>query len=65
MEPTPPNLVISVVGGAKNFRLDGEMRDTFANGLIKVGLGMVSCEIWPSVLKWECKELVSRYVSVF
>ncbi|KAL8615580.1 hypothetical protein ACOMHN_016157 [Nucella lapillus] len=35
MEPNPPNLVISVVGGAKNFRLDGEMRDTFANGLIK------------------------------
>ena len=37
MEPSPPNLVISVVGGAKNFRLDGEMRDTFSNGLIKVG----------------------------
>lgn len=36
MEPSPPNLVISVVGGAKNFRLDGEMRDTFSNGLIKV-----------------------------
>ncbi|XP_076461799.1 transient receptor potential cation channel subfamily M member 8-like [Babylonia areolata] len=35
MEPSPPNLVISVVGGAKNFRLDGEMRDTFANGIIK------------------------------
>ena len=38
MQPNPPNLVISVVGGAKNFRLDGEMRDTFSNGLIKVCL---------------------------
>ncbi|KAK7109045.1 hypothetical protein V1264_013161 [Littorina saxatilis] len=36
MDPYPPNLVISVVGGAKNFKLDGEMRDTFSNGLIKV-----------------------------
>lgn len=36
MDPFPPNLVISVVGGAKNFRLDGEMRDTFSSGLIKV-----------------------------
>jgi hypothetical protein len=38
MEPKPPNLVISVVGGAKNFVLDGEMRETFSNGIIKVGL---------------------------
>lgn len=36
MEPHQPNLVISVVGGAKNFRLDGDMRDTFSHGLIKV-----------------------------
>ena len=36
MEPNPPNLVISVVGGAKNFKLDGRMRQTFSNGLIKV-----------------------------
>ncbi|ESO90835.1 hypothetical protein LOTGIDRAFT_163721 [Lottia gigantea] len=35
MDPKPPNLVISVVGGAKNFRLDGRMRDTFSTGLIK------------------------------
>lgn len=35
MEPECPNLVISVVGGAKNFKLDGRMRDTFAAGLIK------------------------------
>ena len=39
MEPEKPNLVISVVGGAKNFKLNGRMRDTFATGLIKV------CEI--------------------
>ena len=36
MEPQAPHLVISVVGGAKNFKLDGRMRDTFATGLIKV-----------------------------
>lgn len=36
MEPECPNLVISVVGGAKNFKLDGRMRDTFSTGLIKV-----------------------------
>ena len=36
MEPERPNLVISVVGGAKNFKLDGRMRDTFSSGLIKV-----------------------------
>ncbi|KAL3863125.1 hypothetical protein ACJMK2_004897 [Sinanodonta woodiana] len=35
MDPHPPNLVISVVGGAKNFKLDGRMRDTFNNGLIR------------------------------
>ncbi|KAL4232041.1 hypothetical protein ACF0H5_009619 [Mactra antiquata] len=35
MEPEKPNLVISVVGGAKNFKLDGRMRDTFSTGLIK------------------------------
>ncbi|GFS07556.1 transient receptor potential cation channel subfamily M member 6 [Elysia marginata] len=35
MEPEPPHLVISVVGGAKNFKLDGRLRDTFSTGLIK------------------------------
>ncbi|CAL1527369.1 unnamed protein product [Lymnaea stagnalis] len=35
MNPEPPHLVISVVGGAKNFKLDGRMRDTFTIGLIK------------------------------
>ncbi|WAR20827.1 TRPM3-like protein [Mya arenaria] len=35
MEPQVPNLVISVVGGAKNFKLDGRMRDVFSTGLIK------------------------------
>ena len=36
IEPTRPSLVISVVGGAKNFKYDGQMRDTFSTGLIKV-----------------------------
>ncbi|WAR22251.1 TMP2L-like protein [Mya arenaria] len=35
MEPQAPNLVISVVGGAKNFKLDGRNRTTFSDGLIK------------------------------
>ncbi|XP_067657196.1 transient receptor potential cation channel subfamily M member-like 2 isoform X2 [Haliotis asinina] len=35
LEPVPPKLVISVIGGAKNFKLDGRMRDTFNSGLIK------------------------------
>jgi len=38
MEPEKPNLVISVVGGAKNFKLGGRMRTTFTTGLIKVML---------------------------
>ena len=42
MEPEKPNLVISVVGGAKNFKLDGRMRDTFSNGLIKVYMRYVT-----------------------
>ena len=40
MEPNPPNLVISVVGGAKNYKLDGDMRETFSNGIIKVCLSL-------------------------
>ncbi|CAG5125692.1 unnamed protein product [Candidula unifasciata] len=35
MEPEPPKLVISVVGGAKNFKLDGRNRSIFSTGLIK------------------------------
>ncbi|XP_071180049.1 transient receptor potential cation channel subfamily M member 4-like [Mytilus edulis] len=35
MEPNTPSLIISVVGGAKNFKLNGKMRETFQSGLIK------------------------------
>lgn len=38
MEPKCPNLVISVVGGAKNCKLDGHIREKFSTGLIKVTL---------------------------
>ncbi|BFY97240.1 hypothetical protein BsWGS_00280 [Bradybaena similaris] len=34
-EPEAPKLVISVVGGAKNFKLDGRNRSIFSTGLIK------------------------------
>ncbi|KAK3094835.1 hypothetical protein FSP39_006870 [Pinctada imbricata] len=35
MEPQPPSLCISVIGGAKSFKLDGKMRETFNTGLIR------------------------------
>ncbi|XP_037787630.1 transient receptor potential cation channel subfamily M member 2-like [Penaeus monodon] len=35
MEPQRPQLVISVTGGAKNFRLDGKKNEIFSSGLIK------------------------------
>ncbi|XP_061184292.1 transient receptor potential cation channel subfamily M member-like 2 [Saccostrea echinata] len=35
MEPKPPSLCISVIGGAKSFKLDNKMRETFNTGLIK------------------------------
>ncbi|XP_033756465.1 transient receptor potential cation channel subfamily M member-like 2 isoform X1 [Pecten maximus] len=34
-QPKLPNLVISVVGGAKNCKLDGHIREKFSTGLIK------------------------------
>ena len=46
MEPEKPSLVISVVGGAKNFKLDGRMRDTFSTGLIKVWYIYYMCLAW-------------------
>lgn len=36
MEPKRPSLCISVIGGAKSFKLDNKMRETFNTGLIKV-----------------------------
>nr|XP_034329514.1 transient receptor potential cation channel subfamily M member-like 2 isoform X1 [Crassostrea gigas] len=35
MEPKRPSLCISVIGGAKSFKLDNKMRETFNAGLIK------------------------------
>ncbi|XP_069140029.1 transient receptor potential cation channel subfamily M member 8-like isoform X2 [Argopecten irradians] len=34
-QPKLPNLVISVIGGAKNCKLDGHIREKFSTGLIK------------------------------
>ena len=36
--PQKPSLVISVIGGAKNFALDGAKRSTFNRGLVKAAL---------------------------
>ena len=38
LEPNRPHLVISVIGGAKNFKLDPKKEEVFATGLIKVSL---------------------------
>ncbi|XP_068222859.1 transient receptor potential cation channel subfamily M member 4-like [Palaemon carinicauda] len=35
LEPNRPQLVISVTGGAKNFKLDGKKKEIFNTGLIK------------------------------
>ena len=37
--PVPASLVITVVGGAKNFKLDGKKREVFNRGLVNVGFG--------------------------
>ena len=37
-EPHEPNLVISVIGGAKNFRLDGKKKEVFNAGLVRVSI---------------------------
>ncbi|CAC5369887.1 unnamed protein product [Mytilus coruscus] len=44
MEPNTPSLIISVVGGAKNFKLNGKMRETFQSGLIKVSI-VICCKM--------------------
>ena len=36
LEPKRPHLVLSVIGGAKNFRLDSKKKETFIKGLLKV-----------------------------
>jgi transient receptor potential cation channel subfamily M protein 2 len=33
-EPAKPHLVLSLIGGAKNFRMEGRKKDTFKKGLI-------------------------------
>ncbi|OPL33301.1 hypothetical protein AM593_04136, partial [Mytilus galloprovincialis] len=49
MEPNTPSLIISVVGGAKNFKLNGKMRETFQSGLIKVMAdAAVTVTKWPT-----------------
>jgi transient receptor potential cation channel subfamily M protein 2 len=37
-KPTKPSLVISVIGGAKNFALDGKKKEIFNDGLVKAAL---------------------------
>ena len=40
IRPTP-HLVLSIIGGAKNFRLDGRKKDIFKRGLIGAALWIV------------------------
>ena len=35
-QPNPANLVITVIGGAKNFKLDGKKKEVFNRGLVNV-----------------------------
>ena len=37
--PVPASLVITVIGGAKNFKLDGKKREVFNRGLVNVSFG--------------------------
>lgn len=41
LKPTPPKLVITVIGGAKNFELERKKKDAFERGLVKVHI--LSC----------------------
>ena len=34
--PFEPNLIITVIGGAKNFKLDGKKKEVFNRGLVEV-----------------------------
>ena len=36
MVPHTPSLVITIIGGAKNFQLDGKKKDIFNHGLVNV-----------------------------
>lgn len=36
LKPKKPTLVITIIGGAKNFKLDGRKRETFNRGLVNV-----------------------------
>jgi len=36
LEPVKPSLVITVIGGAKNFELDNKKKDMFIRGLVNV-----------------------------
>ncbi len=38
MEPRNANLVITVIGGAKNFKLDGKKKEVFNRGLVNVSM---------------------------
>ena len=45
MKPRP-HLALSIVGGAKNFKMDGRLKETFKKGLISAARLMFICIIW-------------------
>ena len=64
-EPKKPNLVITVIGGAKNFRLDGKKKEIFNRGLIEVNQSVrfdctVRVEPMRNDMKSESSHIVSR-----
>lgn len=38
LKPRPPKLVITVIGGAKNFELERKKKDMFERGLVKASI---------------------------
>ena len=42
-KPYYPNLVITVIGGAKNFKLDGKKKEIFNIGLVDVSIFSCLC----------------------
>lgn len=48
---TPPNLVISVTGGAKNFHMTPRLKDVFRKGLVKAAISTgIGDSRWSDIL---------------
>ena len=41
LKPRKPYLALSLIGGAKNFRMEGKKKETFKRGLIEAARGAI------------------------